>query len=411
MKKYLKLLLLLLPVMFFSCQDKDVDPLFEESPEARTDAKIAEVKQALVENELGWLAFFQFDNYSNATYYNVIFKDNGRAVVQYYDAAEGLVKAQECGYTLRYTQQLDLVFTTASPFSDLTAYGGDFRFELKEAADGVYTFNTRNDREELGIGEMKLTKSATSDALAQLMKKAEIVVDDPAESFYRVLTIDGSPEVCLFKVPNIGKTSVMWKEGTSLKSSASMIEITDNGFALTEPFEFGGKAITGFVYNETDGIFEAMAGDQKVGTLEYGEKPFVFTGSMEAMLLASKNEWYAVRNYSTTLLRALSILKAYDPAFQMLQIYIGSQLNELDYYRVAEPKWIGYVMDWEFSEDGLKFNFLGTDDNGLAYYQQLGANYSFDMFMDEAFTVVPFEGKFYLVQDADPSIWAIAEPQ
>lgn len=410
MKKYLKLLLLL-PVILFSCQDKDVDPLFDGTPEARTEARIAEVKEELVANKTGWLAFLRFDNFYNGIYYNVIFQENNRAVVQYYDFSTGMVKSRECEYSLRYTQQLDLVFNTASPFSDLVEEGGDFRFELKEKEDGIYYFNTRNDREELGIGDLRLSRIATTEAFSTLMASVKLSLDDAGRSFYRILTVNGSDQKYLFKIPNVAKAYFFADGGESLLSAEMTIEVKEDGIYLQEPLEVAGKQITGFVYNETDHTFDALNGTAKIGKLGYGDKPFTFYGAALSFLYASSREWYAVQEYSSRLDQALDILRGIDGTFQYLQIYTSADLPIVAYYRLGEPHWIMYYMNYGFVEDGITFNFDGTDQNGLVYYQQLGAAASFNMFMDESFTIVPLAGKYYLVQDADPSIWAIANPQ
>lgn len=405
MKRYINLVFLLC-VFLYACQDTEVDELFEQSPEERVSAQVEQMKKELLNSSYGWTAYYQYANLKNENYFNIFFLEDGRAVIGY-PLADGTVGKDTTTYTLRYTQQIDLVFDTYSILASIVgSSGGDFRFEFDRQEEGKIYFTTRNDETE-GAGVLELSKTDTKDSYAELIALQSKMVDDPGKSFYRILALDNG-EKYLMNILSLKLAWLEWTTPDTIYREKYQLEITEDGFKFQTPFQVGNTTVTHFITQE-NGVFEAWDNGTKVGTLDYGVKPFNYPASLTMLLEESAQGFYIMETYSAKMQGMIDRLKVNDPAFVHLQLYIFDGM--LAYYRgSAAPRHIIYVMEYGALEDGITSVFTGAGGEGAGEYLPF-ARETFLQFNQKSFTVVPRDGLFYLVQDQDPAIWLIAQPQ
>lgn len=405
MKKYLNILFLF-PLFLYSCQGTEVDELFDQSPEERVAAQLEQMKSDLVNASYGWTVYYRYANLANEDYFNILFKDNGQAIINY-PLGDGTVGSETTTYTLRYTQQIDLVFDTYSVFASIVGNaGGDFRFEFsKREGDNIY-FNARNDATE-GTGVFELSKTETENEYADLVVLQAKMVDNPAKSFYRVLTLDNGSKYLM----NVMSMKLAWLEWTTVEEifrEKYELILTDEGFKLKTPIQADGISITKFIAKD-DGSFEAWSETGKVGTLDYGLKPFNYPNSLSMLLDESANYFYIAEQYSQAFGALINELKAADPSYTHLQFYLGSDF--IAYFRSsASVRWMQYGMKFQFAADAIGMSFDGGTSPGADDYLDLAIK-SFLQIHNKSFTIVPRDGLFYLVQDQNPEIWMILEPQ
>lgn len=403
MKGYINLLFLL-PLLLFSCEGAEVESLFDQSPEERAAVQLDQMKKELVAAPHGWTVYYQYANMTNETYFNIQFQNDGQAVISY-PQNDGTVGSETTTYTLRYTQQIDLVFDTHSVLASMVGNtGGDFRFEYSKHEDGNIIFNTRNDATE-GAGIFELRKTASAEEFPELMAIRAKMVDDHTKSFYRIMELDNGKKY-LMNVMSLRLGWIEWTTEDEIFREKYELIATDDGFRLATPFQADDVTVSRFVMKE-DGSFEVWSDNAKVGTLNYGMKPFTYPNTFDALDDETNGIFFA-EEFSPVFSRMVDKLVAQDPLFTHFQFYIYRKF--LAYFRTnASVRHMIYIMKFGLlsSGDALVMTF----DNGIGNAE---ANDYFDIavetlqqFHNKSYTIIPRNGVFYLVQDQNPAIWMI----
>lgn len=405
MKRYINLIFLF-SIFLYACQETEVDELFEQSPEERVAAQLEQMKKDLVDSPYGWTGYYQYANLRNENYFNIRFQNNGQAIIDY-PLSDGTVGSDTTTYTLRYTQQIDLIFDTYSILASIVGNaGGDFRFEFDKREENKIYFNTRNDATE-GQGVLELSRTETKDAYANLVALQAKMVDNPQKSFYRVLALDNG-EKYLMNVLSLKLAWIEWTTPDTIYREKYQLNVTKDGFELETPLQAGNTIVKRFVAKE-GGVFEAWSENAKVGMLDYGMKPFNYPNALNWMMNESANGYFVVQQYSQVLSGMLKDLAIHDPAFTHLQFYFGR--NWFVYFRSnAATRWMIYIMKFQYAADAIGMTF----NNGIGNAE---ANDYFDLalptlveFHNKSYSIVPRDGTFYFIQDQNPTIWMIIEP-
>lgn len=404
-----------------ACEDDEVKDVFTKSPEQRVVDALAETKHILTGSEFGWNVYYLFNNLTSDAYLNVQFKEDNTAVFHYM-SPENELESEETHYTLRYTQQVDLVFDLYSVLSSLVGknIGGDFRFELAGMSDSLLVFTTRNDQSE-GAGILRLVKADNANAFQTLLSMQTKVKNDGTKSFYRLLKIDGSDVKCYFYYQVNTLFDWLGEDGEVHSFSTPAI-IAENRFDLLEPLKLGGKVIDHFVYHEEEETFYAYEGDRPVGHLEYGDKAFVYPDMFQRML----NDENVLADTTNLILnpfgmspKAMEIyneLKRYDTpegesTSHLMFVKIHCAVEQINFIRNVLMQNGNYWVKPTYSEDGIKFDFLGFGQDGFSeLYFWSGAKPVLGIFCNGRLSIVYRNGIYYFVRDDDPTIWFAAEP-
>lgn len=416
---YKYILVLLFSAILFSCQKNDVEDLFPQGPDARAGAAIDEVKSDFMVSQYGWLAHFEFNNGKNESFYNIEFKDNGRAIVKYGDMGE--VETSQTTYTLSYSSQLDLVFDSRSPFSELVgASGGDFRFELVNVEEGIYYFKSRNNVEE-GLGEMQLTRAETPAQFVDLIAMQYNVVNNPEKSFFRVLSMNSGKKYHM-DVVSLNKSFIEMLMGTNeIRRMQHKISIIERGFKFNEPVTINGETITHFL-SVGNGAFDAYNNSTKVGMLDYGAKAFTAIGNTKKMLDVS--DVYMTSGYSRNMQQLIDGLKGFDSSFTAYQFYFypvvqlptGVLADLIAVFRTAgNPRWMRLFVKYAYGNDFIRINPTGFAEPGKEeYFEEPAVDralsaicYDSEVQPFQDFDIVFRDGITYMVQRKDPSLWMI----
>ena len=284
--------------------------------------------------------------------------------------------------------------------------GGDFRFEFDKREDSKIYFNTRNDATE-GQGILELSKTSTAEEYPDLVALQAKMVDNPAKSFYRILSLDNGRKY-LMNVLSMKLAWLEWTTADEIFREKYQLVATEEGFRLETPIQADDISITKFIAQE-DGSFEAWSETNKVGTLDYGLKPFNYPNSLAMLLDESAQYFYIAEQYSQTFTALIDELKIADPSYTHLQFYLGGGF--IAYFRSnASVRWMQYGMEFQFAADAIKMSFDGRVSSGADDYLDLALQ-SFLQIHNKSFTIVPRDGLFYLVQDQNPTIWLILQPQ
>lgn len=408
MKKYVNLYLILFTFLY-SCQSTDVDSLFDQLPEQRVSAEVEQMKKDLIGSAYGWTAYYQYNNMRNENYFNIHFKEDGQAVIDY-PKADGTVGTSTTTYTIRYSQQIDLIFDTYSILADIVGTsGGDFRFEFNRLDNGKIYFNTRNDDTE-GAGVLELAKTTNETDYPDLVALRAKMVDNPSKSFYRVLTLDNGQKY-LMNVLSLQLAWFEWVENKEIRREKRKLAMTDDGFVLETPFQAGDVSVKRFVIKEDD-TFEAWDETAKVGVLDYGMKPFSYPNTLPLLLEESGDQVFSADQYSVTFSDLVDKLRVKDPLFTGFQFYlfVGRPYSPLAYYRrnaSGDARWIMYAIQYGYYEDGISMEYYGDYEGAADYFPT--AQETLLEFHQVYYTVIPRDGAFYLVQDQNPAIWMIVE--
>jgi len=271
MKKIL-LFLSLFAMVFTSCDNEEVDEIFDQSPEQRVSEQLNIVRTDLMSNEMGWLSTYTFFEGKEELVLLIKFIDETRAEI----SAPELNMKQESSYVLNYTQQVDLVFDTHSFLAQLVdlGYKADFRWELDKQEDGEYFFKSTAGKTE-GESELNMVK-ASPEKLASALKIQALKAKMKPNlniSYFRVLELTSGER---YDYSFINNKVIFDQAGEEdLIRFESEITLNENGFVLTTPFVVNGKSISEFEYEETSGNFKIINNDEVEGGINFSNSPAI----------------------------------------------------------------------------------------------------------------------------------------
>jgi len=324
MKK--QVLLYILPVLIFisACQKNEVDTLFKDTPEARTNAEIAEVKSDLIGSQYGWMSEYYYNDSVMHTTLLFKFKEDNRVeIISVFDDYLNKVS----NFKMKYAQQLDLTFDTYSVLSFLMdeTHFADFRWELENTGEGEYKFISRADKSE-GISYLTL-KKADANADARMVELTEIhqirkkLVRDMSQSFFRNLVFTALADKYSFEFDQYkDEVTFTGVSDGKIVSFKTKIEITREGkVILQDPLVVDGKQIREFLFVEEDNTLVITDSDGLEGSVMYDRAPaFTVTGIADFFL---SNNMNFASEYSVALQQYYDGMKEAVPTLTGTQLY------------------------------------------------------------------------------------------
>ena len=409
--KKIVLFISILAIAFSSCDKEGVDEIFDKSPEERVTEQLNIVRADLMSNEMGWLSTYTFAEGKEELVLIIKFIDDTRAEIT---APELGNLKQESSYSLRYTQQVDLVFDTHSFLAWLVdnGYKADFRWELDKQEDGQYFFKSRAASNE-GESVLVLDK-ASPEKLTYALKIQELksyLRKDASKSFFRNLILS-TGEVFDYSYVN-NKVIFKYLQDGEIVSFESEITLNDNGFKLDIPFVIDGKSIADFEYDSTTGNFKIINSDGIDGGINYDAAPaYTLEGVVDQFLGVN---FKTITEYSSSLETAIPILQDSIPNFTSFQLY--SDWGYLLAYApgTEDGNWAGF--------SNLTYTKTGEDQltvgwEGYVYgvwwkkiYYNAGGQAILNFLLDENGLYVIQDSKkvFYLVSKSNPSYYCLVE--
>lgn len=404
MRQYL--FLILLSWLFAACEDDSIDTIFESTPESRVAVKLDSMQQMLVDAPYGWVASLKYNNMMNEQVYYLSFKKDG--CVEMRTGAGTTMVEGGAKYSLKYSQQVDLVFDTYSLFADLVKYGGDFRFTLNSQQGELTEWHTRSDGNvDQGVLVMKPIRYESY--YDELMSMRSRVMSDINRAFYRVLTVDGADRK--YAVTCQSAMVLEWMEGDKMQTMVKVIDVDTAGFNLLEPLEVAGKKIDRFVCDVNGYDFDAYSGQKKVGRLAYThEKPFVRPGLVERFMNKVGATTSSLRiypdGYSKMVSDSLDVLRSVRDDF--VWMHLQPYNNQAIYACTKGTAY--YRIETTYGEDEITMTWVGTAKDPFSKLLQDLVRPSMHMFTG-TFSLVYRNDTFYFVRNDDSRISWIGIPR
>ncbi|WP_461640495.1 DUF4302 domain-containing protein [Labilibaculum euxinus] len=397
----------ILSIAFSSCEKEDVEEIFDKSPEERVTEQLNTVRADLMSNEMGWHSTYTYNEGKETLLLLLKFIDDTRVEITVPE--RGNYK-KEAGYSLRYTQQIDLIFETHSFLADLVDKGrkADFRWELEKQEDGQYFFKSRAASNE-GESELNMMKATPENLKIAFMKS--YMRTDETKSFFRNLELTSGEKYGYSCIDN--KVTFKYIEKEKVVIFESEVNMNNDGFVLTTPFVIDGKSISEFEYDSTTGNFSIINADGVDGGINYDVAPaFTVKGVVDQFLDIN---FKSIIDYSTNLQVAIPVLQDSVPNFNSFQLY-----SDWGYLLCYAPgteggNWAGFS----------KMNFTKTDEDlltigweGYVYgnwwkkiYYNDGGQLILNFLLDENGLYVIQAGKkeYYLVSKSNPSYYCLVE--
>lgn len=272
-KKYITLLFLT-SIFMAGCQKTEIEDVFSKDAETRTNERLASFDTKLKSEEL-WLGTMYTETEEETVFFKMKFEDNKRSKVGF--ASKDITEATESSYSLKYTQQEDLVFDTHSLMASIVDYGikGDFRWALIEETDDYLLFKSRAE-ENIGKSYLRLEKYNE-----ELYTTKSKIVNDTDISLFRNLELEGSETRYGFSY-NLALSKAYFKywseEEERVVTKIIDASVTATDIVLDEKIDIDGKAYSKFTYTDGEGFVSNENGQK--ATIHYsGYSPVPQTGA------------------------------------------------------------------------------------------------------------------------------------
>lgn len=418
MKKQILLYLLPVLALFSACQDTEVDNLFDESPEARTNAAITKVKSDLIGSEYGWLSEYYYNDSTMHTTLLFHFKEGNRVVIE--SVFEDYL-SKESNYTMKYAQQLDVTFDTYNVLGYLMdeTHFADFRWELESEIEDGYKFISRADKSE---GISYLTLKRADETTAEYMAAQRVIhsvrmklAHNPEKSYFRNLRTTTLPYGYKFTFNKYNdEVSFFGPFNGSLGTFTTKAIISGDGkVKLEQPLDLGGVFIRELSYNDQFDAFVISDSDGIEGAIIYDTAPaFTLNGLTDYFLSWSYSN---VMKYSSKAQVMINGVKEALPSFVVTQFYPNwGVLLIADPAPDGKNRWDGQI---SIKYTKLAENLVSLDNTEATYFRTwfepiYNNNASLKSLYDEFFCnpeglYIDYieSGVIYLVSKADPTLY------
>ncbi|TAJ15517.1 DUF4302 domain-containing protein [Marinilabiliaceae bacterium JC017] len=344
--KYIFILLLALPSLF-SCHKEEVEDLFDESPEQRTNKEVSAIRDGLMTSEHGWVADYYFNDSTMHTTMLFRFDEDNRVEIEsvYED-----YRKRESNYSIRYSQQIDLIFDTYSVMSLLVdaVKKADFRWELEQNSEDSYRFVSRATDAEgatvLVLNRADETALAYMEELFEINKMRIKITRDPSKSFFRNLAFTTSPLKLSFEFnAGLDVATLSGLVNEEPITHTTKVIVSKTGFKLEKPLILDGMTISEFTYSEAMDLFLISNEGGPEGAIMYDNAPaFTIPGIADYFL---SNNFSIVTDYSNKLLPHIDAIKTDIPNFRAFQLYAswGYLLCLTDPPHDGKNNWSGFA--------------------------------------------------------------------
>lgn len=407
-----------------SCMDKEIEDIFEISPETRTENAIESMKESLIKSEFGWVGIYEYENLNRKKEFMFKFHNDSEVSISY-TTLDGQIYTENSSYKLEYKQQLDLIFDGYSIFAASVDMGllGEFRFELKYQAEDLVEFTGRNRFPIDGITKLTLHKLASQDEFKSHIQASQLLINNPSESFYRFFEYQGTQYLYLY---DDGEIHLSWLENGLLKRYFTQSTLENNLCRLSEPIKLGNELLTCFKITEK-GEVEAWSDTAKLGILIYGEKPFDYPFAKESFLAASRQGIYGVMSSCSKINALIVRTQKKDPLFETMGFYLNyvdpedfTSLLPVNAFALirSELPWFRYNVEYIFGteeesdEVTIKFDRFKDrfpDHLYLPNYYEKTATELIDFFCNKTFSILPRGTMTYLIDKNDSKNWFLLQ--
>lgn len=250
----LHVFVILLVVM--SCSpDNEVEPLFDQSINQRTEALKTQYSNILTSPDNGWIGYYSPNN--NFGFYNVLldFKSNGNVSIQS-DYEEGSAN-NNITYRIDKTLKIELVFESSSVFSEIFAINrnnndGEFVFNILSATTNEIILESKLDfGDDVTIFRLRRARAEELD-LTPVYASVNNISGDTTNSVYRNILFNNNI-IGTFNFNPITRFATITYIVNGVEQVVTVpILITATGFSFVEPLNVNGVFLNSFEFNATE---------------------------------------------------------------------------------------------------------------------------------------------------------------
>jgi hypothetical protein len=384
MKKLNKLLasigVFMLLLVVASCSDNEVEPLFDQTINERTEALTAEYLDVLTAPENGWIGYYSPNENFGAYTMLIDFDASGDVSVD--SDYEAGAYNKTLTYRLSKSLKIELVFESTSAFSEIFSLNnnnndGEFVFNILSATEDEVILESKLDYGD-DITILTLNRATVEDLdLTNIYASVTNIATNFTESSFRNILLNDET-IASFDFDSESRIATVsyFDANGDFQSITSPIVITAEGFYFLNEVEFNGTLLTSFVFDEDDLIYVNDADGLKIvyqdipgplkpydfgldgnGRYNYLE-PEKSSTKFNNFWLDEQWEYYLGTGYvyypSTYYLRDL------DSSLSYIQFYIADASTGSTVYTV----W--YDFTYEIKDDGKVYFTLTGDTNASA---------------------------------------------
>ena len=384
MKHIYKLLaslsILTLLLVITSCSDNEIEPLFDQTINERTEALKSEYSNILLTPENGWIGYYSPNN--GFGFYTILLdfdSDGNVAINSDYDSGS---TDNNITYRIDKTLKVELVFESTSVFSKIFALNdnnnqGEFVFNILSATQNEIVLESKLDfGDDITIFTLRRARPEELD-INPIYTSSENISDDEREAlFSNILFNDNIIGQFSFNPVTRFSTVTYTDTDGEIIIVNSQIIITPTGFVFVNPLDINGVVLNSFEFNETENEYQNPADALRI---IYNNIPYNFGVSDEA----------AVFNLDELFKHSAGFNTFYEDFSANIANTVG-----------LEGLQITNIIMWELNTGGIPYIDVRTN-YGNVYYD---INFDFD----EATSIV----KFSLTGDTNASDFftAIIQP-
>ncbi|GAA4234305.1 hypothetical protein GCM10022291_13350 [Postechiella marina] len=272
MKNIYKLLtslsVFMLLLVITSCNsDNEVEPLFDQSINERTDALKSEYSNILTAPENGWVGYYSPNE--SFGFYTVLFDfdENGSVALKSdYDSGSA---DNSVTYRIDKSLKIELVFESSSVFSQIFSLnnndnGGEFVFNILSATDNEVVLESKLDYgSDITVFTLRRARADELD-LAPVYASVNNISGDGTESVFRNILFNDEAIGSFSFNPTTRYATVTYLTDGEFEIVSVPIIITATGFSFVDPLDINGVILTSFEYNDTENQFENPADALKI---------------------------------------------------------------------------------------------------------------------------------------------------
>lgn len=363
-------LIAIIAIQFVSCENKEYNSDFEDSPTQRLDARKKELSDLLTSSEFGWKAIYFTDN-TQLGGFTHLFKFTDLKNVDMASDFDSDISVSKSEYEIQLGSTISLVFTTKNrihllsdsnsyPNENLRGKGylGDFQFLYYGQENGEIIFRTNRSFQELRF--VKATAQDWNDLSKNLIMK-----DNLNSHIFRTLETNNAGTIEIFEFnfddPSRFATTTSIATGEPGKYNLG-IGYTPTGIKVSPAVVVADQELTDFTYDATSGNFIAMGTNNVSAAIKYSNKPFIITDDYKLLL----------RGKPTTAFAYLDDFLASAPTNSLLFKSIIAQVNEnlpreeqlKDIQLTFNDSGLNYIA-YTLANDVTIFHIISTSQNAI----------------------------------------------
>jgi hypothetical protein len=346
----LKYIYKIIAIMVFSlllksCSSNDsAEPLFNQTPTERLQARQKELNDALLSSEYGWKMVYFTDSTQLGGFTHLFkFKNNGLVdMASDFDSDTAIYNSE---YQIQLGSTISLVFTTKNrihllsdsenyPTIALTGkgYKGDFQFLYYGQENGEIKFKTNT----AGI-ELHFVK-ATAQDWVDLSKNIGMIANmkgNPSKPLFRLLETSDGTKIQKFDFTYTDATRFAVANSTEPGSNFSYdigIAYTPTGIIIKPAIKLGNQELSNFIYDDVSGAFIAKGTNNVYAAIKYSDKPIVITDDYKELLSGNPQKVFSyispyLTNAPTNSASCVALLNEINEALP-----VGGKLTRIQMY-------------------------------------------------------------------------------